>query len=301
MTEEELLKKWLNNNLTDAEKKAFSEQKDYAENLEILNKAQQFKASNFSKAEDFESFKNHYQNKSKNRLDWIKPLLKIASIFIIAFGVYFTFFNSDVVEVKTLLAEKTTVNLPDLSKVTLNADSEIIYDADTWESDRNLNLKGEAYFKVAKGKIFNVITEYGTVTVVGTEFNVKSRSNYFEVICFEGIVKVTSDTITKQLIAGEIFRVLDKKFSEDKTINTEPQWTRNRSSFKTIPLSEVFAELERQYKVKVAFKNTDVSRLFTGVFVNDNIKNALISITKPMNLTFEISSPNQVLIHGNTN
>ncbi len=302
MIEDDLLKKWLNDELTNAEMDVFSKREDYAINLEIIDKAKHFKASQFSNVDDFKTFKRNYENKSSvKRLNWIQPLLRIASIFVIALGVYFTFFNSYRVEVKTQLAEKSTVSLPDLSEVTLNADSKITYNEESWIKSRSLNLEGEAYFKVAKGKTFDVITNNGIVTVVGTEFNVKARKSYFEVTCFEGIVKVTSNTITKQLLAGETFRILNKKFTQDKIIDTKPKWTSNKSSFKTIPLKEVFAELERQYNIKVVFNSTDTSRIFTGVFVNDNIENALTSITKPMNLTFEISSSNQVLIHGNKN
>ena len=302
MIEDDLLKKWLNEDLTDGEKAAFSKQSDYAINQNIIEKAQYFKASQFSKASDFETFKNTYHKKpSVKGLTWIKPLLRVAGVLFLAFGLYFTVFNKDLVEERTLVSEKATVSLPDLSKVTLNADSEITYDAKTWDSKRRLNLKGEAYFKVAKGKTFDVITKSGIVTVVGTEFNVKARNDYFEVICYEGIVKVTSDSISRQLLAGETYRILNKRFSEDKTADSEPQWTKNRSSFKSIPFNEVVEELERQYSVKVAFKYTDTTRLFSGGFVHDNLENALMSITQPMNLTFEISSPNQVLIHGNTN
>lgn len=302
MTEDDLLKKWLNDELTGAEKDAFSKQPDYAINQNIIDKAKHFKASQFSKADDFKTFKANYQNKTPvKRLTWLQPFISIAAALIIGFGVYFTIFNSDIVEVKTLIAQQTTTSLPDQSTVILNADSKITYDSDTWNTTRRLNLEGEAYFKVAKGKTFDVVTPNGTVTVIGTEFNVKARKAYFEIMCFEGIVKVTSDTITEQLVAGETFRILNKKFTQSKTIDLEPQWTNNRSSFKSVPLKEVFDELERQYNIKVLFKNTDLSRVFTGVFVNDNIENALISITKPMNLTFEISSPKQVLIHGNKN
>ena len=300
MVEDNLLKKWLNEELTDTEKQVFSERLDYGVNQEIIEKAKYFKASQFSKVDDFETFKNNYENKSSvKRIHWIKPLLRIASIFIVALGVYITFFSSDVIEVKASVAEKASVNLPDLSKVDLNAGSIITYNEESWTSNRSLNLEGEAYFKVAKGKTFDVITTYGIVTVVGTEFNVKARNDYFEVVCYEGIVNVTSDTTTKQLLAGETFRILNKKFTQSRTLETEPQWINRKSGFKSIPLKEVFKELELQYNAKVTFKNTDVSRLFTGVFVNDNIEMALISITKPMNLTFEINGRNQVLIHGN--
>ncbi|WP_400076046.1 FecR family protein [Winogradskyella sp. R77965] len=301
MMKDDLLKKWLNDELTDAEKEAFSKQDDYVINKGIIDKAKHFKASQFSAAYDFETFKDNYQKKSSvKHVNWINPLLRIAAVFLITLGVYFTFFNSDLIEVKTLMAENTSINLPDLSKVTLNADSEIVYDKASWSSKRSLKLEGEAYFKVAKGKTFDVITKSGTVTVVGTEFNVKARNDYFEVTCFEGIVKVSSDTIVRQLLAGDIYRILDKKFIQYKTVEVEPQWTNNKSSFKSIPLKDVFEELERQYNIEIINKNTDTSRLFSGVFVNDNIENALTSITKPMNLTFDISSPNQVLIHGQT-
>ncbi len=302
MIENDLLKKWLIDDLTGAEKEAFSKQSDYAINQNIIDKAQHFKASEFSKAEDFETFKTAYQNKSSvKRLAWIKPFLRVAAVMLISFGLYFTIFNKNGIEERTLVSEKASISLPDLSKVILNADSEITYDANSWDSKRSLRLEGEAYFKVAKGKTFDVITESGIVTVVGTEFNVKARNNYFEVICYEGIVKVTSDIITRQLLAGDTYRILNKRFSEDKIIDTVPQWTKNRSRFKSIPFSEVIEELERQYNIKVAFNYTDTTRLFSGGFVHNNLENALISITQPMSLTFEISSPNQVLIHGKTN
>ncbi len=302
MTDDDLLKKWLNNKLTDAEKKAFSKREDYAIDQNIIENAKCFKASEVSKIDDFENFKANYQVRSSaHRLKWLRPALRIAAVLVIGLAIYFTMFmNESVVEQRTLLAEKTTISLPDLSKVTLNADSEITYNKDSWHEERQIDLKGEAYFKVAKGKTFDVITEKGTITVVGTEFNVKARHSFFEVVCYEGVVKVKSDTIARQLLAGETFKILNGKFSQNRAEETFPQWITNRSSFKSVPLHEVFEELKRQYNIKVTYENTDASRLFTGGFVHGNLENALLAITQPMNLTFEISSSNQVLIHDNT-
>ncbi len=301
MIEDDLLRKWLNDELTDAEKNAFSKQEDFAFNQEIIDKARYFKASKFSEPEDFEIFKKGYQNRSGvKRVNWIKPLLQIAALLVVFLGVYFTFFDNDLVEEQTLVSEKATIELPDLSEVILNADTKITYDSDAWDSKRRLNLRGEAYFKVAKGQTFDVITESGVVSVVGTEFNVKARGNYFEVKCYEGIVKVASDTITRRLLASDTFRILNSIFSEDKTNDIVPQWTINKSRFKAVPLEEVINELERQYNIKVSLKDTNTMRLFTGGFAHSNLENALTAVTEPMNLTFEISSPNQVLIHGNT-
>jgi len=302
MIDEDLLKKWLNDDLTDAEKIAIIEQTDYTVNQKIIDSAQHFKASNFSRAEDFETFKTNYQKKSSvKRINWIRPLLRIASVLVIGLAIYFSFFNNNLVNEKTLASEKSTISLPDLSKVTLNADSKITYDANSWDSTRRLKLEGEAYFKVAKGETFDVVTKTGVVTVVGTEFNVKERDNYFEVKCYEGIVKVTVDSIKKQLLAGDTFRILNNKLSQDKMQQVQPQWINNISRFKAIPLADVADELERQYNIEVKFNNTDSKRLFSGGFVHNNLNNALMSITQPMDLTFKISSSNQVLINGSKN
>ena len=302
MIEDDLLKKWLNNELTDAEKDAFSKREDFAFNQEIIDKAKYFKASEFSKVDDFETFKAKYKVRSSvKHLNWLKPALRIASVLVIGLVIYFTMFmNDSMVEQHTQIAEKTTITLPDLSRVMMNADSEITYDKDSWYDNRQLNLKGEAYFKVAKGKTFDVITDNGVVTVVGTEFNVKARPDYFEVICYEGIVKVSSDTITRQLLAGDTYRILNNKFSQDKVGVIQPEWVENRSSFKAVPFKEVVSELERQFNVKVTFKDTKTTRLFSGGFTHKNLEKALSAITQPMNLTYKISSSNQVLIYGDT-
>jgi hypothetical protein len=55
--------------------------------------------------------------------------------------------------------------------------------------------------------------------------------------------------------------------------------------------------MERQYNIEITYKNINTSRLFTGGFVHDNLENALISVTKPMNLTYEMSSSNLVILH----
>ena len=174
MDKEDLIKKWLKDELTPIEKQNFEQGDDFALHQAIINNAKQFKASNFSKPETFKDFQSAYQNRKQKtkQLDWFKPLLRIASVVVITLGIYFAFFNTNPTVVQTLVSQQTTIELPDESKVTLNAGSEITYSKTDWSDKRHLNLEGEAYFKVAKGKTFDVVTSKGTVTVVGTEFNV---------------------------------------------------------------------------------------------------------------------------------
>ena len=303
MEKEYLIQKWLNNDLTDAEKEAFSRLEDYQLSKDILEISKYFKASHFSKIDDFNRFKDRYnsQHTPVKKLHWVTPMLRIASVVVIAFGIYFTFFYNNITQIQTLANQKTIIELPDQSQVTLNALSSIEYNASSWNDNRSLKLDGEAYFEVAKGKKFDVVTKDGVVTVVGTKFNVKQRNNYFEVKCFEGIVRVTSDSITRQLIAGDTYQILYNTFIQETITYRIPQWTKKISSFKSIPFKEVIAELERQYNIEVTVKNINTNRMFTGGFIHNNLENALISITQPMDLTYEMSSSNLVVIYEKKN
>lgn len=301
MDTENLIKKWLNDELTSAEKQTFEQGEDFALHQTIIESAKQFKASNFSNPETFKDLQSAYQTvkSNKKQLHWLRPLLKIASVLVIAIGIYFTFFNSNLTVVEALVNQQVNIELPDHSQVTLNAGSKIEFNKTDWNDNRYLNLDGEAYFKVAKGKIFDVITSQGKVTVIGTEFNVNQRIDYFEVQCFEGVVKVTAGDVSKTLLAGDTYRVLDNQFSQDKITALSPQWTQNMSTFKAIPFKAVIAEMERQYDIKIIAEYLDAERLFTGGFVHNDIESALLSITDPMDLSYKTNASNDVIIYGN--
>jgi len=299
MNQDDLLKKWLNNELTESEKEEFSSRSDFALNQKIIDNAKHFKASNHISIKDFETFKKEYQNQKTIKLstNWYKPYLRIAAILVVALGVYFSLFFNQSVKIETQIGEKTSIELPDQSQVLLNALSTIEYKEKDWETHRTLNLKGEAYFKVTNGNIFDVVTTAGTITVVGTQFNVKNREHYFEVQCFEGLVKVTSDTLTRQLQAGHTFKIYKGQFSQNQIRLEAPIWSNNKSSFENIELIDVLVELERQYNIQITTENTNLNRLFTGVFTHNNLEDALISLTKPMDLSYKWDSKNSIVIY----
>lgn len=300
MEKDDLLEKWLKDELSEAEMETFKQLDDYKLNIAIIQSAKYFKASGFSTIEDFEVFKKKYFAKKSlhNKVSWQSPIFKFAAVLVIAIGVYFLFLFNNTVQVKTLAGEKNTIELPDHSLVSLNALSEIEFNKNQWNNKRTVLLEGEAYFKVTKGKTFDVITADGTVTVVGTQFNIKQRDHYFEVKCYEGKVKVSSNGIERILEMGDTYQILDGMLVESKTVAVSPSWIDNKSIFEAIPYKEVLAEMERQFNIEITFKNIDTNRLFTGGFVHDNLENALIAITKPMNLTYELSSSNLVILYG---
>ena len=300
MDKEYLIQKWLTDELSEQEMEAFKQLEEYPELTGIVVNAQYFKASEFSTVDDFETFSERLEKNTVpvRKLNWVKPFLRIASVFVIGLALsYFFLFNGDV-EIQTLASEKTTIELPDASTVLVNALSELSYSKDKWKDERKVQLEGEAFFKVAKGAKFDVVTSEGIVSVVGTQFNVKQRGEYFEVKCFEGIVKVTSQNTSELLKAGNSYRFSNGTALLGKTVYQNPQWTKNVSSFERVSLTEVIAELERQYNVKVRMENINADRLFTGGFVHDSLENALKSISEPLNLGYSIESTNTVRIYA---
>ena len=112
-----------------------------------------------------------------------------------------------------------------------------------------------------------MITTSGTVTVYGTQFNVKQRNNYFEVICYEGLVGVTYKSQETKLKPGDSFLIIDGKIiAKEKEEHSTPSWLNNESQFKSIPYKDVIAEFERQYGVNVTLLGIDSTQQFTGSF-----------------------------------
>ncbi|WP_298514249.1 FecR family protein [uncultured Kordia sp.] len=287
MKREDLIQKWLDHALTPEEFEAFTQLEDYEELTKMQTALQYFKAPEVDVDAAYNTVTTTQKDTSKPT-SWFKPLLKIAAILVIGFGTYLYATLPTLTMHDTVAANKTLVKLPDTSEVALNAVSSLSFDEDAWEEKREVNLEGEAYFKVAKGKTFSVITNDGVVTVLGTEFNVKQRNDLFEVFCYEGSVKVTHNDTSVVLQPGQRYLILDgKEFRNEEENLKEPMWIHNESSFKSLPLQEVIEEFERQYDVTVKAQNIDISQIVTGSFTHTDIDMALQSITLPLNLKYQ--------------
>ena len=219
----------------------------------------------------------------------LKKLYKYAAAVVLLFTTsYFLLLNNNS-SFKTTLAQTKSFNLPDNSEVVLNANSKISYVQKEWEKKRSLTLKGEAYFKVQKGKKFTVKTTVGKVTVLGTQFNVKQRKNYFEVKTYEGLVRVAYKDTVVQLPKGSLFKVIKGVVDTSNTFDIyEKSWLQKESNFKSTSLDFVLAEIENQFDYKIETKNIDLDVLYTGGFTHTDINIALQSITIPLQLSYKI-------------
>jgi transmembrane sensor len=295
MNKEELIKKWLDHNLSTEEQKAFEQLEDYTDLMQMNTVLKDLKAPDFSIENNYQTLKPKLKSVSSRANQWLKPLLKIAAILTLGFSIYYYTTTLDT-KFNTSIAEQTTLKLPDASTVDLNTNSTLTFNAHNWTERRDVKLSGEAFFKVAKGQRFDVITDAGIVSVLGTQFNVKQRESHFEVTCYEGLVSVTHHNKTVELTSGNTFRIIDgKRLSNKKEFTLQPSWLHNESSFKSVPLKHVIKAFENQYDLKITTDNIDTSRLFTGTFTHKNLDLALQSVTIPLHLSYSKSGKSILL------
>ena len=137
-------------------------------------------------------------------------------------------------------------------------------------------MEGEAYFKVAKGKKFEVNTALGKVTVLGTQFNVKQRDNRFDVTCYEGRVKVNYNQTEIVITKGMSVSFEDgKMITLPESTAQNPEWLSHELAFYQEDLKAIVGEIERHFNVTLELKAANNNQLFTGIIPAKDINISL--------------------------
>jgi transmembrane sensor len=294
------LAKWLTDELTETELAEFKKSEAFETYQKIKDSASKITEPSFDMDKAWDTLQKSRTNQAPKvfTLSPYKSFLRIAAVIALLLAGSFFYLSTLNESFTTNYAENKSITLPDSSEVILNAESELAFNDKRWNKKRNVDLKGEAYFKVAKGKKFTVETTQGLVSVLGTQFNVATRKDYFEVTCYEGLVSVTINGKETKLPAGNSLRTIGGKSSLSKAIiNGAPSWMSKESSFKSIPLHYVLDELKRQYNIEVTTESIDTAQLFTGSFSNENLELALKSISVPLQIKFNFDG-NKVLFYA---
>lgn len=150
-----------------------------------------------------------------------------------------------------------TILLPDGTEVTLNRNSTFSYNA-----DRQSELVGEAYFKVAKNPEhpFTIRSGGMTVTVFGTEFNLRAVAGETRSILslYSGTVEIGYADARHRLDDARQEIVLDLLTAEADIhafdTSLRPEWLAAESASRPMPLSEIFGEIEAAYGVTITGK-----------------------------------------------
>lgn len=286
------LSRWLNNELSEDELNQFKSSEHYNTYVNIIKGTDKLQAPSYNLNNAFSDLKekrntttiNNPNTPSKNRWQWG---VAASVILLIGFFAYFNFFNTT--EFSSDYGKQLAFELPDGSKVLLNSKSTITFNKHNWDTNRTLELSGEAFFDVEKGNTFTVKTSQGNVSVLGTEFNVNASVDFFRVSCYEGKVKVSDNSNDSNHILTPSLGYQNTKGNDPITLNfnsIQPEWIDNQTVFKSTPIKHVFKALEKQYELQFEYDNFDDTILFTGSFPNNNKDIALKTVLKSVNLKY---------------
>lgn len=289
------LSQWIAGELTDADLKKLVSEEDYNAFLELRKGIEGYKNTFSPKADSFNKIKLRIAQAQKKKGLVHTLFFRIAAAASIVLLLSIFFLPKDEVLYATNFGEHKTILLLDGSEVELNAQAELSYSKKEWKKTRTLSLKGEAFFKVKKGSTFTVNTTLGSVSVVGTQFNVKQENNFLDVVCYEGKVRVKTAQKEVLLTPTKAFRLVSTETTNYIDNDSKPSWLTGNTKFNAVPLKYVISALEKQFQLTIEQQNLNIDTLFTGTITNDDVDLSLKSVFKPMNIQYTLKDKKVVL------
>lgn len=155
--------------------------------------------------------------------------------------------------------------LPDGSRVWLNEESRLAYDADFSGSVREVTLSGEAFFEVEKDSLrpFRVGMGGLEIEVLGTSFD---AIGYAADPARQVILKNGSVSISGEGLSRPVRLCPDQKFTQDvlqggftvEQVDARNycQWFEERLVFYNMPLTDIMVNLERKYHVEIVLSSS---------------------------------------------
>jgi ferric-dicitrate binding protein FerR (iron transport regulator) len=238
--------------------------------------------------------------------------------------------QSSFTEVTSPYGSMSEIKLPDGTSVILNAGSTLKYKNDFNRNNRDIELYGEAYFKVAKNPEIPLVVSAGYIDVIalGTEFNIKAypEESTIETTLIEGKVEIANSNPVKKvedefidLVPNQkaIFYKGEEEFKIEainkKTIQPEPvkpflenilispkadvektvAWTEGRLIFRGESFENLCIDLQRKYDVKFVFIEEALKNYrFTGVLLDETLEQVLnvIKLSAPIDYSVEAKS-----------
>lgn len=261
----------------------------------------------------FDAKKNYTKMRKKCRKIQIhKQFMRIAAILLIpllstSIFLSFLYFNklnkeqtkASYAEVFSQPGTVVCQQLPDGTKVWLNASSHLKYPTRFKGDIREVHLQGEAYFEVKSDKKhpFYVSLENGMkVYAYGTKFNVNAYKDNakIEAVLERGHINVILpyDKREYRLTPGQgVFYEKEKKRALKKEVNIyeKTAWREGKLVFRNTPLQEVLKRLSRTYNVKITFNNKmNKTYSYRATFKDETITQILEYLSKSANLTWKM-------------
>jgi transmembrane sensor len=227
--------------------------------------------------------------------------------------------------------ERKSFQLPDGSKVMLNAGSSLRIPAGFNRTGREIFLEGEAFFDVARdaARPFVIHTRLMDIKVLGTVFNIKAypgdpltetslltgsvevlvkdgRNQKFILHPHEKIVVPNNEKIASRpdparaKTHADHYKIEKLRFARRDSSLVEISWTESRLAFNDDSFEAIALQLERWYNVSIRFEDESLKQFrFTGVFDKKTIEQVLNALQLSRPFTYRIEEDGGVAI-GNT-
>lgn len=195
----------------------------------------------------------------------------------------------------------TKAVLPDGSEVWLNSQSKLTYPRQFTGNDRNVELEGEAYFKVVSDdkNRFNVVTSDKTfISAFGTEFNVDTYNEdpQHTITLAKGSLEVSlyNQTEKQRLMPGQKAIINpDRKSLSILDVDTyvETAWKDGKMVFRREKINNIAQRLARRFGVSIDVKG-DISDdyQFTATFTNESLEDILELLKLSNSIDYSIST-----------
>jgi len=216
--------------------------------------------------------KNINSKKQASRVAYWPRVAAAVLVLLTLSGLLYTWLqqNNDRLEYRTAFGEIKEFQLPDGSRVTLNANSVLSFSED-WKAQaaRQVWLKGEAFFEVEKRMLddennarayqkFKVFTDNLVVEVLGTKFNVNNRHENTEVVLNSGSVKLQLNEQALLMQPGDYIAFSSQQKSiTKKVINPEDYiaWKNGQLHFDGASVEEIKQTLADNFGVDIIFED----------------------------------------------
>lgn len=298
----DIIHKYTNGEIDFSELKNQLSDEDFQYWKDTLELLEEFPDSNFDTESEFEKLIQKRNRRTQSKTNFTKYIRIAAAVIILLTSAVLvdSYFNQNkqitTIAYNSSLRENIIV-LPDSSKVYLNKDASVSYNAQDWVANRTINLKGEAYFEVEEGDNFIVSTQLGSVQVLGTTFNVYEKDNTFSVTCYTGKVRVNYNTNKILLTSGQSYTSTINNVNAIKAM--KPQWLSRQSIFEATPLIEVIKDIEKLKNIRIDL-NLDKTYRFTGGYQHEQKPEDILSlISKSLGLNYRKINENHFELVNN--
>lgn len=321
----ELSAKWLDGNITEAEKAEFNEYYDQFNDTELDLSATNTSDPHQIALRILARLKEHIREEQETKtwgglipfnrksLRWMAAACIIGLIVWAGISNWRHEKNTEIplLTVNTVEGKTNKIILPDSTIVWMKPSSTLTYPKSFSGTERNISFTGEALFEVTKDSKHPFIITSGnySIRVLGTSFNIRqSEKKNFELMVLTGKVAVRQDnkqgkSVSTLVTANHKLRAIADTFKVTATVEQEAillvQQTEYLMSFRNDEMKEVISRLEKKFNIQIEVTNKQIySCRLTADLTDQSLNRSLRLISDALNLQCRQEN-GRIYLHGN--